>query len=325
MNFHGARNKVLYLPIQEKELPKENTHILFVSDIISSIKCNKIKAALQAHYKALCFGCIVPDTFFYSSHKDVNEISDRLHGKDGEKTNELTFELLDRAKQFRSESLLCMASGYISHCVFDMFFHPVIYSLAGNFYDNNVLKREAAVYNHRLMETSLDMAVNKKYYLHDILAANDRLIHEFLDLIAAKFNIANGDLIGAYKKQIIINRCFRNPFIYHLIYLLNKLKIKDFANILPLFYDHPQKDNMQLKGVVDYCDILHGHALQESFSNLFESAKEESIMRITAAFDYYDDDIDKSHAMQIIKGESLDTGREGCSVSKIAFSNKLIN
>jgi hypothetical protein len=303
-------------------LPKENTHILFASDIISSINCNKTKAALQTHYEALCFGCVVPDTFFYSSRKEIIDISEILHGKDGEKTNELTFDMLDRARQFRSENLLCLASGYISHCVLDMFFHPVIYSLVGNYYDNNLSKREAAIYNHRLMETGLDRVVNKKYYLHDILDANDRPIHDSLELIAAKFNIANGHLIETYKKQIRINRCFRNRFIYTLIYLLNKWKIRDFANILPLFYDHQQKDKMELKGVFDYCDILHGHALQESFANLFESAKKESIKRITAAFDYYDDDIDKSCAMQIIKGESLDTGKEGCSVSNIAFSKK---
>jgi hypothetical protein len=230
--------------------------------------------------------------------------------------------MLDHARQSRSESLLCLASGYISHCVFDMFFHPVIYSLAGNYYDKNMSKREAAIYNHRLIETGLDRVVNNKYYLHDILDANDRLMHDFLERIAVKFNISNGHLIGAYKKQIRINGCFRNRFIYNMINLLNKLKIIDFANILPLFYDHLGKDKMELKGVIDYCDILHGHALQDSFSNLFESAKEESIKRITAAFDYYDGGIDKSSAMQIIKGESLDTGREGCSVSNIAFSKK---
>jgi hypothetical protein len=301
-------------------LPKENTHILFINDIIHALQCEETRSVLQANYSSLCFGSIVADTFFYSSNKDVMEISEKLHGKDGENTNELTFDLLDRARCHRSDNLLAMTVGYISHCVFDIKFHPVIYYLVGNYYDNNDSVRQTAIYRHRLMETRLDHDINNSFYLDNILSLNDKLMHEILEIIAGKYNIANGHLIKAYKKQIVINKCFRNGLAYRLIFYLDKLKIRDFSKILPLFYHHLQNDNIEIAEKLDYRDIVHGRNMTESLSNLFVSAKSESINRINAAFAYYHDRIDKAGAMQIIRGESLDTGREDCPVCNIAYS-----
>jgi hypothetical protein len=284
------------------------------------MKCAETRTVLQANYESLCFGSIVADTFFYSANKEVMEISEKLHGKEGENTNELTFDLLDRARQSRSDHLLCMTSGYISHCVFDMIFHPVIYYLVGNYYDSDDSVRETAIYKHRLMETRLDHDINSSFYLHNILNANDGLIHECLEIIAARYNIPNGHLINAYRKQILINRCFRNGLAYRLVYLLDKLKIGDFSKILPLFYHHLHKDSLELTEKIEYRDIVHGRELTESLADLFQTAKAESINRINAAFAYYHDRIDRAAALQIIRGESLDTGREGCPVRHIAYS-----
>jgi len=301
-------------------LPKENTHIFFINDVIQSLNCEETKGVLQANYESLCFGSIVADTFFYSSNKEVMLISEKIHGKEGEKTNELTFDLLDRAKRDRSENLLCMTIGYISHCVLDMIFHPVIYYLVGNYYDSNESVSNDAIYKHRLIETRLDHDINNSFYLDNILSLNDKSIHDLLDVLSIKYNIANGHLIRAYKKQIIINKCFRNWFAYKLIYYLNELKILEYSKIIPLFYHHLQKDNIELADKIEYRDIVNGQEMTDSLSNLFLSAKAESINRINAAFAYYHDKIDKAEAMQIIRGESLDTGREGCSVCNIAYS-----
>jgi len=276
---------------------------------------------LQANYEALCFGCVMADTFFYSSNKDIVKISERLHGKDGEKTNELTFDLLDRARQHKSVNLLCLSIGYISHCVFDIIFHPIIYSLAGNYYDKNASKSKQAIYNHRLLETRLDNNINNRYYLDKILSVNDKLIHEMLDIIAVKYNISNGDLIKAYKKQILGNKCFRNSFTHKVVYQLNKLNILNLENILPLFYNHLHIDDVEFSDTINYIDILDGQKMQVSLSDIISSAKDETIKRMNAAFDYYNDIIDKAVAIQIIRGESLDTGKEGYSVHKVSYSH----
>jgi hypothetical protein len=94
----------------------------------------------------------------------------------------------------------------------------------------------------------------------------------------------------------------------------------EYSKNIPLFYHHLQKDNIELADKIEYRDIVNGQEMTDSLSNLFLSAKAESINRINAAFAYYHDKIDKAEAMQIIRGESLDTGREGCSVCNIAYS-----
>jgi hypothetical protein len=60
--------------------------------------------------------------------------------------------------------------------------------------------------------------------------------------------------------------------------------------------------------------------MTENLSDLFATAKAESINRINGAFAYYHDMIDRAAAMQIIRGESLDTGREECPVRNIVYS-----
>jgi hypothetical protein len=313
--------RVVMHPLEGNTLPKENTHLLLITDLVTSLQCEERRRPLQANYEALCFGCILPDTFFYSSNKDIARVSEKLHGKDGENTNELTFELLDRARRHKSESLLSLSIGYISHCVFDMIFHPVIYSLAGNYYDENASKSNQAIYNHRLLETRIDSKLNNRYYLDKILNVNDKLIHEMLEIIAVKYNINNSDLIKAFKKQMFGNKCFRNGITHRIVYQLNRLNIFNLGNILPLFYNHLQIDAMEFHETINYRDILDGQRMQVSLAGLMNSARDETIRRMNAAFDYYNDIIDRAGASQIIRGESLDTGREGYSVSKVLYSN----
>ena len=301
-------------------MPKENSHLLFINGIIDAMDCAEIKGLLRANYEPLCFGGIVADTFFYSSNLDVARISEELHGKNGEMTNGLIFEMLDHARHRKSERVLCLSMGYISHCVFDMTFHPVIYYLTGNYYDDDMEKREEAIYRHRLLETRLDKNINGQFYLDEILDGNNKFAHEALEIIAVKFNLDSGELIKAYKKQIRINKCFRNAFIHKLIYLLSRLHILKYGNILPLFYHHLQKDEMDITETINYCDLLNGQRMQGNMRGLLESAEDESIKRIKAAFAYYKDLMDKQDALRIIMGESLDTGREGCPVDKIAFA-----
>jgi hypothetical protein len=53
---------------------------------------------------------------------------------------------------------------------------------------------------------------------------------------------------------------------------------------------------------------------------LLKAAEDESIKRIDAAYAYYNDTIDRGCAMEIVRGESLDTGEEGCPVDMAIYS-----
>ena len=298
-------------------MPKENTHILLVNRVVDTISCESAERLMRSNYTSLCFGSIVADTFFYSPSREIVEISERLHGKEGERTNELTFHLLDLAKGYKSDSLLCMTLGYISHCVFDMVFHPVIYYLVGNYYDEDPSKRAAAVYKHRLMETGLDHELNNRYHLHGILSGDDAKLHDFLEIFATRYGVGKEELVKAYRRQIRGNRHFRSMITYMFVRLLHKSRIRNFDHILPLFYGHLKTDGLRLDHTVSVRDIVEGHARLENVSDMFETSREEAIRRIMAAIVYYDGNVDQAAAMEIIRGESLDTGREGCPVRLI--------
>jgi hypothetical protein len=257
------------------------------------------------------------DTFFYSSNKEVVNISEELHGKEGEETNEIIFDLLDHARLYMAGKLLCVTMGYISHCVFDMIFHPIIYALTGNYYDKDTTRSDHAVYKHRLIETKLDMQINGTYFMDKILDVNDESVHSVFNIISLKYNVSKSELIETLKKQISCNRSFRNGFIYRLIYMLNKIKVLNYKKILPLFYGHLHRDGIEIGELILYRDMLTGQEKEARLTELLKAAEDESIKRISAAYAYYSIKMDKAEAMQIIRGESLDTGKEGCSVSEL--------
>jgi hypothetical protein len=298
-------------------LPKENTHIFLINSVMDRFPSVQARDMMHANYTALCFGAIVADTFFYSPDSRLIEVAERLHGKDGEKTNELTFHILEKAREEGSEGVLCMALGYISHCVFDMILHPIIYYLVGNYYDDDHSKRKSAVYRHRLIETRLDHDVNGKYHLNEILRADDMTLHYFLGILADRYGVDRCGMVHALKKQLRANRCFRSTMVYWGILILDKLGIGDFGLILPLFYRHLKQEHPKLDQNIRFRDIIEGDSRERKLQELFDHAMEESIRRISAAISFYQGTIDKSAAMEIIRGESLDTGREGCPVTMI--------
>ena len=48
-------------------MPKENTHILFISEIVDALPCARTRERLKANYSLLCFGSVMADTFSSSA------------------------------------------------------------------------------------------------------------------------------------------------------------------------------------------------------------------------------------------------------------------
>jgi hypothetical protein len=84
-----------------------------------------------------------------------------------------------------------------------------------------------------------------------------------------------------------------------------------------LFYGHLKRDRLELKHAFEFRDIVDGQEKNGTLLEMFESAREEAIRRMDSAIAYYEGKIDKAAAMDVIRGESLDTGREDCPVSRI--------
>ena len=120
-------------------MPKENTHIHFAESLLKELDdSSPVGAIIREHLPEYYLGSIGPDILFYSNDEKVAMASESLHGADGSPTNELILDVLKSSPSLRDMAFIM---GYLTHCVLDIVFHPVIYYLSGNYYDEDEDKK----------------------------------------------------------------------------------------------------------------------------------------------------------------------------------------
>ena len=152
-------------------MPKENTHIYFADGLLARLD-NELKKLVKDNIDYFYLGSITPDTFYYSEQKAIVEISDYLHGNDGNLTNELIFDLLDTARDNKNDKDFVFALGFITHCALDIIWHPVIFYLTGDYHSLDKSIAAKAQYQHRYFETQLDSKVNNKFFIGELIKAS---------------------------------------------------------------------------------------------------------------------------------------------------------
>ncbi len=115
-------------------MPKENTHLNFAYGLLEEFQGHDILKDVSENIRHYLLGSIIPDTFYYGSSASLRRISESFHGKDGNPTNKTIVQVLDHARDKKDISFIL---GFISHCALDITFHPVIYYLSGNYYDES--------------------------------------------------------------------------------------------------------------------------------------------------------------------------------------------
>jgi len=149
-------------------MPKENTHLYFAKRLLDNPVEKEIMEPMGNSKREFYLGCIFPDCFYYHPQKDVEALSDRLHGR-GENAGQMIIAFLKTAKKNRSIQDYAFTMGYISHWSLDKIFHSVILQLCGDFPDPRSGKGLNTVYHHRLLETDLDRRVNNGCYVHKMI------------------------------------------------------------------------------------------------------------------------------------------------------------
>ncbi|KKQ61455.1 MAG: hypothetical protein US81_C0006G0011 [Parcubacteria group bacterium GW2011_GWE2_38_18] len=300
-------------------MPKENTHLYFSHKLIKRIEKNSIVEIIKKNLKFFYFGSVMPDTFYYSGNDDIVKISETIHGRFGNLTNEMVFDFLDAAKAKKSGSDLAFTFGFLTHCALDMVFHPVIYYLSGNYYDPKPAKAEDAIYLHRHLETYLDKKVNHKYYFNDMVDCSivDKL--SFDDIIEKKFNLTEKDIIKVLKRKSLLLKLLKLDFIYYPLYFSYKLHLVKLKFLLGIFYGNIKRDNRVIPDVINYRDLITGEKLQITVEELFEKSYLLVKNMINAAHAYYNGKLSREEASKIIRGESLNTGKLNCPVTDIKY------
>lgn len=303
-------------------MPKENTHLFIANQIYRNLPHSPSKTIIGAHIGHYYLGCIAPDTFYYHKAAGIQKIGDVLHGEGDVPTNELIFSMLDRSRSSRNERDLAFVFGYITHCVLDMTFHPIIYYFSGNFFDNDKKKRANAIYLHRHLETYLDSKFNDAFSVYKFVDARlaDGLL--FLDVLSERLNASKNEFKSALKMQRLYNRLFRNGAFSKTGFPIAR-HLDAIETEAGLFYENLKYDERKIEEEFYYQDTVYGANQKATLTGLIYTAIQESQRRIMAAFAYFSGSIPRNEALEIIRGESLETGKVGITAAGVRFTNPM--
>ncbi len=147
-------------------MPREYVHWEIFEGIRAALNAAPETAPLGevlTKYRALSYlGAMGPDAPYYyrlgGTH--FEEIAERLHGSSGEDTFDFLRRAGDSIAQLANEdreAATAFLIGYLTHCIVDMHFHPVIYYFTGDYYARDKTARAAARKRHRAWEVHLDV------------------------------------------------------------------------------------------------------------------------------------------------------------------------
>ena len=123
------------------------------------------------------------------------------------------------------------------------------------------------------------------------------------------------------KRQLLVNKLIRSSFVYRLFLFLSRAGLYRKKEDLALCYTGV-KNKKLIPAVIDYPDFITGEKLTTSIEKILAGAKKGAGEMIEAAQLFYQGKIDKATLENKIPGESLETGRVDCPVSKMKYFNK---
>ncbi len=305
-------------------MPKENSHIYFANSLIDEIQDSKIRQLLQKHRTIYSFGAIAPDLFYYSLKKSVSAISDMLHGKAGNPTNEITLAMLRNA---HNETDLAFIMGYVTHCVLDMIFHPLVCYLTGNNHGKDKKKRLEAVYGHRWFETWIDIILDHPYHIRHSVKAKVCRNSVFEKIIKADYSLSVFIVRALLQRQVFLNRQLECKTSYYCHNLLYQIGLFPDKTMHPLFYqyvkNHPEERwQYCLEDKIAYQDLITGADQTDSLQDLFQHARIKTLVIITSIYRYYQKQIPAKDLLTIIPSSSLDTGKPETAVDEICYTGQ---
>ncbi|NTU66365.1 MAG: zinc dependent phospholipase C family protein [Candidatus Moranbacteria bacterium] len=303
-------------------MPKEATHISFADRVEKGLG-SEIRNEIADNLQFFRLGSIAPDMFYYSKIGKIIEVSDYMHGKDGNLTNEIILDFLVSLKRDFSSEGFSFVSGFITHCCLDIALHPVVYYFSGNYYNEDPAEMLKARYLHRQLETALVSEKERKLILSDAIDLSSAVDFLKRSRFFDKFDIPDADIRNSLKRQFSMDKLFRNPAAYLVMRLLSGAGIIKGGDLLGLSFSNLSMDQRKLPEEIVYKDLVSGDAIKTSLKELFSIAESTASDRIKAAFDFAKGAIGMEECSGIIKGESLDMGREGVPIDDIRFASPI--
>lgn len=299
-------------------MPKENTHLWFANQVLENNEDEEIKKIISSNIDYFNLGSVAPDVFWYSKNQEVVEISKWIHGKEGNLTNELIFEMMEATKGTKNNKETAFVFGYITHCVLDIVFHPMVIYLTGDVFSQDKKTKAEAEYKHRYWETYLDKITNNKFYYPKLIKKEKLLDVNFFSMLSEKFDIPRDNLVVALKRQSGVLKKLKSKLIFNVLMAFSKVGVFS-RQYLAIFYAAVEKEKTLIPEKIEYLDLLTGEKRETTIDDLFARARMAAKERIKIAHEFIQGSAGREQAIKIIKGESLETGKEGMSASRIKF------
>jgi hypothetical protein len=286
-------------------MPKENTHLWFAHDLLDYLPEASLRGDISHSIDEYHLGSFIPDTFFYSRTKSIENVSEVLHGKAGSLTNTVIFRVLDEAMTGRDIAFIL---GYISHCALDIVFHPMINSLSGDYYDEDPREREKAVTLHRRIETCIDVEIGNPLRIYRLVRLKTIRGLVFEDIVSRSFSVPVEGIRSTLSKQLLLNRMFASITAYRALSLAHRLGIVKTKEHLSLFYGSALHERPILQDPLRYHTSEAGPELVTSLAELFARAREKALRMMEAAHGYSKGTVSRKRLIDEIPGENLSTG-----------------
>ncbi|OGD68253.1 hypothetical protein A2996_01100 [Candidatus Campbellbacteria bacterium RIFCSPLOWO2_01_FULL_34_15] len=297
---------------------KENTHLYFAEKVFDCLENKNLRKILKENFDYYVLGSVFPDIFYHN--KKTSEISQIIHGRELEKTNELIFDFLNYAKEKQDEKSLAFTLGYISHYVLDSKLHPIVYFLTGNYYDKDQTKRFSAMLYHRQLETLWDKKLTKGFSLCKKVKISSLNDLSLTNIIFEKYEINKKTFISIFKQCKINNRLFRSYMTYLLFIFLIKVGLYKNKTVDGFFLFTKNKNLENISNDLSYRDLITGEHKKENLLDLMKKTELYSKDLLESAYEYYLGKISILELERTIPGVSLDTGKIDFSVESIVYT-----
>jgi len=220
-------------------MPREVLHWEILAEALrrcgSTAEMQPIADLCGKEWSAAYLGALAPDApyFYRFGGSSFEHLAESLHGLNGEDTYKPVTAMIRAVistSKIPPAAQFSLILGYISHCIVDMHFHPMIYYFTGNYYDLDMAKRAHARANHRLFEVHLDSYWKATFpckfetRLHKIWSALGSKKAPLIELLTkATPPSTEYSWQGAYDYYSFLQRVFLNQSAGALSYFLKPL------------------------------------------------------------------------------------------------------
>jgi hypothetical protein len=261
-------------------------------------------------------GSISPDIFYYSGKESLEKISEFFHGKTGNPTNVPIISMLEAASGPKDISFIL---GYITHCALDITFHPAIYYLSGNYYNEDPAKRMQAIYMHRHLETCVDRDLGNTMRLHETIRTSLLEGIVFERYISHAFMTDPRTTRHVLRRQIVSNMLFTSRTAYRIAGAASRVGLLKDRALLGLFYGDVGNGKC-LPQTITIQDLISGEERTTTVAELLSLARAAALPMMKAAYAFHKGDITRDELVRAIPGVSLDTGKLGVTPASIRYT-----